>query len=109
MIDLDQDIALKKEIDKKEIEFSYLYLPTLDGVMHTYGTEHQNTKDKLQWLEKQIEDVYDYAQDNYDEVSLHIFSDHGMCDTKDSVDLSSIIEKSNLDYGKDYVAMYDST
>ncbi|MGB5792957.1 alkaline phosphatase family protein, partial [Poseidonibacter sp.] len=101
--------ALKKEIDKKEIEFSYLYLPTLDGVMHTYGTEHQNTKDKLQWLEKQIEDVYDYAQDNYDEVSLHIFSDHGMCDTKDSVDLISIIEKSNLDYGKDYVAMYDST
>lgn len=101
--------ALKKEIDKKEIEFSYLYLPTLDGVMHTYGTEHQNTKDKLQWLEKQIEDVYDYAQDNYDEVSLHIFSDHGMCDTKDSIDLISIIEKSNLDYGKDYVAMYDST
>ncbi|MFA9373801.1 MAG: hypothetical protein ACERKK_06530, partial [Poseidonibacter sp.] len=50
-----------------------------------------------------------YAQDNYDEVSLHIFSDHGMCDTKDSVDLISIIEKSNLDYGKDYVAMYDST
>ncbi len=101
--------ALKEQIDEGEIEFSYLYLPTLDGVMHTYGTEHEKTVDKLKWLEKQIDDVYDYANDKYDEVSLHIFSDHGMCDTKDSIDLISVVEKSELTYGEDYVAMYDST
>ncbi len=101
--------ALKEQIDEGEIEFSYLYLPTLDGVMHTYGTEHEKTVEKLKWLEKQIEEVYEYANDKYDEVSLHIFSDHGMCDTKGSVDLISVIEKSELTYGEDYVAMYDST
>jgi predicted AlkP superfamily pyrophosphatase or phosphodiesterase len=101
--------ALKEQIDEGEIEFSYLYLPTLDGVMHTYGTEHEKTVEKLKWLEKKIEEVYEYANDKYDEVSLHIFSDHGMCDTKGSVDLISVIEKSELIYGEDYVAMYDST
>ena len=101
--------ALKEKIDEKDIEFSYLYLQTLDGVMHTYGTQHDKTKEKLQWLENQISEVYEYANDIYDEVSLHIFSDHGMCDTQNSVDLISVINKSSLVYGTDYVAMYDST
>jgi len=101
--------ALKEQIDEGEIEFSYLYLPALDGVMHTYGTEHEKTVEKIKWLENQISEVYDYAANKYDEVSLHIFSDHGMCDTKDSVDLISVIENTGLVYGEDYVAMYDST
>ncbi|WP_205684957.1 alkaline phosphatase family protein [Poseidonibacter lekithochrous] len=101
--------ALKEKIDEGDIEFSYLYLPTLDGVMHTYGTEHEKTVEKIKWLEDQISNVYDYANDKYDEVSLHIFSDHGMCDTQGSVDLIKVIENTGLVYGKDYVAMYDST
>lgn len=101
--------ALKDEIEKKEIEFTYLYLPTLDGVMHTYGTTHENTKKKLLWLEENIKDVYAHAKKHYDEVSLHIFSDHGMCDVKSSIDLIKEVESLGLEYGKDYVAMYDST
>ena len=101
--------TLKNKISEKNIEFTYLYLPQLDGVMHTYGTEHQKTKEKLLWLEEQIDDVYTHALNNYDEVSLHIFSDHGMCDTVGTVDLISIVEKADLVYGKDYIAMYDST
>ena len=77
--------------------------------MHTYGTEHQKTKEKLTWLQEQIDDVYNHANKNYDKVSLHIFSDHGMCDTVGTIDLISIVEKADLVYGKDYVAMYDST
>lgn len=101
--------ALKDEIKKQEIEFSYLYLPTLDGVMHTHGTQHKNTKEKIKWLSSKIDEVYEYAQENYDEVSLHVFSDHGMCDTTTSVDLISKIEALGLNYGEDYIAMYDST
>lgn len=101
--------ALKDEILDKKIEFAYLYLPSLDGVMHTYGTKHTKTIEKIKWLEKQISDVYEHAKEEYDSVSLHIFSDHGMCDTKGSVDLIKTIENTSLEYGKDYVAMYDST
>lgn len=101
--------ALKDEILDKKIEFAYLYLPSLDGVMHTYGTKHTKTIEKIKWLEKQISDVYEHAKEEYDSVSLHIFSDHGMCDTKGSVDLIKTIESTSLEYGKDYVAMYDST
>lgn len=101
--------TLKEKIVERNIEFSYLYLPTLDGVMHNYGTTHPKTVEKLRWLESQIDDVYTHASNYYDEVSLHIFSDHGMCDTKSSVDLIKIIESTDLKYGKDYVAMYDST
>lgn len=101
--------VLKQKIEEKEIEFTYLYLPTLDGVMHMNGTASQETKQKLLWLENQIQEVYSHAKEHYETVSLHIFSDHGMCDTKGSIDLIAHIEKANLVYGKDYVAMYDST
>lgn len=101
--------ALKDEIKKQEIEFSYLYLPALDGVMHTYGTKHEKTKEKLAWLSSNIDEMYEYASKYYDEVSLHVFSDHGMCDTTKSIDLISKVESLYLDYGKDYIAMYDST
>lgn len=101
--------VLKKELKKQEIQFAYLYLPKLDGVMHNYGTHHKETKQELSYLEEKTKEVYEEALKNYDEVSIHIFSDHGMCDTKNSSDLISLIEKTKLDYGKDYIAMYDST
>ena len=77
--------------------------------MHNNGTMHEKTIEKLKWLEEQISDVYEHALENYDDVALNIFSDHGMCDTKGSVDLIKVIDQADLEYGKDYVAMYDST
>jgi predicted AlkP superfamily pyrophosphatase or phosphodiesterase len=99
----------KNHIKDGEVEFIYLYLPKLDGVMHTHGTKAEVVQDKLKWLEENIKDVYDLANEHYDEVSLYVFGDHGMTNTKGSIDLISQIESLGFEFGKDYVAMYDST
>ncbi|NRB41073.1 MAG: alkaline phosphatase family protein [Pseudomonadales bacterium] len=99
----------KQQIRESNIKMNYLYLPKLDGVMHTYGTQHKKVAEKIHWLEEQVRDVYELACQHYDQVSLYVISDHGMANVSGSVDVIKQIESLGLTFGKDYVAMYDST
>lgn len=101
--------ALSETIAEGEIRFAYLYLPALDGLMHNVGTRHARVGEKLRWYEEQLREVLAQAREVYDEVNVYAFSDHGMCDVVGSIDLIKPIEATGLHYGKDYVAMYDST
>ena len=49
------------------------------------------------------------AEASYDDVELMLFSDHGMTDVAAEVDLMAVIDATGLRFGRDYVAMYDST
>ena len=99
----------KEQIRDGEIELTYLYLPKLDAVMHSYGNKHPEVEKKIRWLETQVKDVIDVAKENYEDVSFYVFSDHGMTNVDSSLDLIPMIEKTGLKFGSDYVAMYDST
>lgn len=99
----------KWEIASGKPKFVYLYLPKLDAVMHGVGPKHEQTKQKIKWLEKQVTDVYNLATKVYDEVSLYVISDHGMAPVTHGVDLMKVINDLPLQYGKDYIAFYDST
>lgn len=100
---------IKSKIKEAKIDFGWLYLPSLDGTMHMHGTQSSKTTDKLKWLDAQIRDVYQEALKSYDEVSLYVFSDHGMYDVTKGVDVIATIDSLGLKYGEDYVAMYDAT
>jgi predicted AlkP superfamily pyrophosphatase or phosphodiesterase len=99
----------KAEIRKGEIKLAYVYLPRLDGLMHTVGTNDIKVNEKIRWLEDQVTDLYDTAKQYYDDVSLYVISDHGMANVHGSIDLIKKIESLGLNYGNDYIAMYDST
>lgn len=101
--------ANKRVISEGKIKFSYVYLPKLDGIMHNHGPYSEATKAKLLALEKQIGDLYHYAERIYDEVSLYIISDHGMAPVHDTFDLMPLINSLPYAYGIDYIAFYDST
>lgn len=101
--------AARAAVASGEPRLVYLYLPRLDGIMHTVGTAHADVSAHLRWYEEQIRALHALAQEHYDEVTLHVLSDHGMCDVSGSVDLIARIEKLGLKFGRDYVAMYDST
>ena len=77
--------------------------------MHLNGTNADVVKEKIDWLETNIRQTLDQAKDVYDEVSLYVISDHGMADVIGDADVISKIKETGLKYGKDYVAMYDST
>ena len=100
---------MNEKIKEAKIKFGWLYLPSLDGTMHTHGTKSDLTSEKIKWLDKQISDTYTEALKHYDEVSLYVFSDHGMYDVTAGYDLIKDIDSLGLEYGVDYVAMYDST
>jgi len=106
----EQIIEENKEVIRQgEIKMNYLYLPKLDGLMHNVGTQNKQVKEKIQWLESQVRDVYDTACEHYESVSLYVISDHGMANVSGSIDLIKRIESLGLTYSDDYVAMYDST
>jgi hypothetical protein len=50
-----------------------------------------------------------HANEHYQEVRLYIFSDHGMANCTELLDLKATIEGLPLKFGRDYVAVYDST
>ncbi len=105
-----ENLEIAKDIiSDGEIEFMYLYLPKLDAVMHAHGNQAPEVEQKIQWLEEEVKKVLDVARSNYDQVSLYAISDHGMANVTGSVDLISMINQTDLEFGEDYVAMYDST
>jgi predicted AlkP superfamily pyrophosphatase or phosphodiesterase len=100
---------LDQHIKKQDISYAYVMLGKLDAVMHSFGTEHYAVDKQLKEYDKLIKDIILTANQYYEEVSWYVFSDHGMHNVKEVVDLQSIIQALSLEYGKDYIAMYDST
>lgn len=101
--------ALRAAIGVGQIDFAYLYLAHLDGVLHRDGTQAESVAEKIAWYDHQLRDLLSLAETRYDEVHLHLFSDHGMTDVHRLLPLISHVEELGLDYGQDYVAVYDST
>jgi predicted AlkP superfamily pyrophosphatase or phosphodiesterase len=87
----------------------YLYLAGLDGVLHAGGTGSPDAVRTLREYESWLQLLMRRAEEKYADVSLHVFSDHGMTDVKELCDVVSRVEETGLRYGKDFAAVYDST
>lgn len=96
-------------LEKGAINFSYLLMGKLDALMHSVGTSHSKVNQLLNWYDQQIRLLLKKAQTSFEEVSLYIFTDHGMHNVREAYNLQDEIDKLKLTYGKDYVALYDST
>ena len=101
--------ACRDEIEQGEIRFAFLYMASMDGLLHQVGKESSKVDEKITWYEREMKQILDVAQEHYDEVRVHICSDHGMATVNETIDLMKTIESLPLEYGKDYVAVYDST
>ena len=99
----------KRDISTGQIPFVYIYLAELDGILHANGTSANVVSEKIKWYDREIRKVMDCAAENYDEIRLIVFSDHGQADVDVDYDLISKIERLDLRFGVDYVAVYDST
>ncbi|MBX7187492.1 MAG: alkaline phosphatase family protein [Vicinamibacteria bacterium] len=101
--------ALGRAIRSREVDFAYLYLARLDGIMHAAGPEDDAASAHIRGYEQTILRMVDLAHKNYDQVRLHVFSDHGMTPIRETVDIRSRIDALGLTFGRDYGAVYDST
>jgi len=101
--------ALHRDLEEGQVRFAFLFLSGLDAVLHAHGTQAQEVKDHLSLYEKQLRLLIEKAESVYGSVRMFVFSDHGMTDITQTVDLMKRIESLGLEFGVDYAAVYDST
>lgn len=89
--------------------FAYLYMASMDAILHQYGKPHAAVNGKMAWYEDQLRSLLKTAEAEYKEVRLFVFSDHGMTNVHDTCDLKKRIDSAGLTFGKDYAVVYDST
>lgn len=92
-----------------EVGFYFLYLCKMDRFLHSACTDIDMVNLKIDWYENQIKMLYKTATDNFEQVNLYVFSDHGMVPTKATFDLIAKIDELKLRIPRDFVPMYDST
>jgi hypothetical protein len=101
--------ALSERIAEKDLDFAFLYWPGLDGLLHRVGNDSPEVPAKLRVYEQWIDQLHQLGLEHYDEVRLHVFSDHGMANCDIHLDLKAVIDALPLTFGKDYSVVYDST
>jgi hypothetical protein len=96
-------------IESERIDFAFQYWAGLDGLLHMVGNDSPQIGEKLDHYERWITQVMDSAKKHYRTVKLHVFSDHGMANCDQLLDLRAVIEPLGLEMGVDYAVVYDST
>ena len=101
--------ALMQDVRSERIDFAFLYWPGLDGLLHQVGNQSPLVPRKLREYEQWIESLLTVARRHYEEVRLYVFSDHGMANCDELLNLKAKIEELPLRMGEDYAVVYDST
>jgi hypothetical protein len=101
--------ALINDIRSEQIDFAFLYWPGLDGLLHSVGNQSPEIGEKLAVYEQWIEQLLSFSREHYAEVRLYIFSDHGMANCDQLLDLKARMDALPLEMGDDYAVVYDST
>jgi hypothetical protein len=100
---------LKTEIAAGKIRLAYLFTAGLDGAMHAHTVDSPETDAAFAQLERWLREIHALASGHYQEVRMHLFSDHGMTDTLAVSTMMPEFEAAGFVYGRDYAAVWDST
>ncbi len=100
---------LNADITSERIRFAFQYWAGLDGLLHRVGNQSPEIDTKLAEYEAWITQTLELAHQHYRSVTLHVFSDHGMANCDEHLDLAKQIDALGLRIGKDYNVVYDST
>jgi hypothetical protein len=101
--------ALIEAVRAGAIDFAFMYWAGLDGLLHRVGNDSPEIGPRLDQYEKWIRQILAAAGEQYGDIHLYAFSDHGMANCDRHLDLMGRINSLPVQFGKDYVAVYDST
>lgn len=101
--------GLMSDVAQERCDFAFLYWPGLDGLLHMVGNDSPKVPEKLREYEDWIDMLVRTAKEHYQEVKLYVFSDHGMANCDELLDLKAMVEKLPLRMAEDYAVVYDST
>ena len=109
LADPDNIAHARREIEKGDVELLYLFTARLDALMHKHGVDHPQVDAGFDQFAANLQSLADLASRHYRDVRLHLFSDHGMADVHVCSDLLPRWEQLGLTFGRDYIAVWDST
>lgn len=89
--------------------FHFLYIAKIDHLLHINGNNEDRITTELNIYEERIRRIYQVASENYQHVDLMVFSDHGMLDVTERINVMAPISKLKFRLGKDYLAFFDAT
>ena len=92
-----------------DLDFAFMYWAGLDGLLHRVGNQSPEVPARLRIYEDWIGQLLEAARQKYAEVRLYIFSDHGMANCDELLDLKARIDGLPVAMEKDYAVVYDST
>lgn len=98
-----EDMALTEA----SVDFFYLY--RADELGHIRGPYSNQVASYLRAADTKIKELVHDAGKKHGVVNFLLFSDHGMCEVKNFINVQKILSKTSLKNGKDYIAFYDST
>ena len=101
-------LAAEKAIENGK-NFLFVYTASLDGLLHDKVGDRAAVQAKLDEIRAQIASLYEKASAHAENVHFTVISDHGMTPLAGTADIMSRIDSSDLVFGKDYGACYDST
>jgi len=101
--------SLTQAIRAEQIDFAFLYWPGLDGLLHRVGNQSAEIAPRLRLYEQWIGTLVANARKHYEEVSLYVFSDHGMANCDELLDLKRSVGRLRLRMPQDFAVIYDST
>jgi len=99
------DRAFQKSIQllEKRPDVCYIHFFSTDNLVHRLGVNSKETLNLIKKLDHFVENISRYAD------KLLIFSDHGMTDVKETINIKKDIGSLNFKLGKDYLMFLDST
>ena len=100
---------MKQAAKDGDIEFGFLYTANFDGFLHDNIKKTDLIGKELLKYEQTLEELLQIGNDNYDDFTLAIISDHGMTPLSGTLDLKAQIDTLGLKFGEDYAAVFDST
>jgi len=96
-------------VEQEKVDFMFLYVANFDALEHDHPEEMDVLMPMLEHYEKAIRALMDAGKKHYENCEFTVFSDHGMTPLTGTIDPKTAIEKTDLVFGKDYGACFDST
>ncbi len=101
--ELDEELAAARR------RVLFFYTPELDSLMHVVGPEHAQSHDRLSFYSDRIGRALTKAREQYEEVDLFVFGDHGMAEVRGVHDLWSLLKEAEFKVPSDLLYFLDST
>lgn len=98
-----------KQSLKSGCKFYYLHILELDKIAHKFGTSSRETHKKIKEVDSLVEDLFRSIHKYFERVNVLLFSDHGMVNVSNTVDVVHKLNGCGLEAEKDYLPFIGST